>query len=51
MSVEPQRWDLSLLAGELILTMAALWKAHRGKGEATASLSTALSDVALFRPT
>ncbi len=49
--VEPQRWDLILLAGELILTMAALWKARQGKDEGSAALSTALTDVALFRPT
>ena len=49
--VEPQRWDLSLLAGELILTMAALWKAREGRTEGSEGLSTALSDVALFRPT
>ncbi|MHB1887085.1 MAG: hypothetical protein ACYCVV_19180 [Acidimicrobiales bacterium] len=46
---EPYRWDLSLLAGELILTMAALRSCVRG-GEG-APLSTALEDVALFRPT
>ena len=50
--MEPYRWDLSLLAGEVILTMAALWRcAKRGKEEGMTALRTGLADVALFRPT
>lgn len=50
--MEPDRWDLSLLAGEVILTMAALWRCGKeGKGEGLAGLRTGLADVALYRPT
>lgn len=48
---EPQRWDLGLPAGELILTMAALRSCLGGKETRTASYSPGLSEVALFRPT
>ncbi len=48
---EPHRQDLSLLSGELILTMVTLRNCLRGKGEGTAHISTSLSEVALFRPT
>ncbi len=48
---EPHRQDLSLLSGELILTMVALRNCLQGKAEGTTQFSTSLADVALFRPT
>ncbi len=48
---EPHRQDLSLLSGELILTMVALRNCLRRKGEGIDQFSTSLAEVALFRPT
>jgi hypothetical protein len=50
--MEPDRWDLSLLAGEIIPAMTALWRCpKRGEKEMGGVLRRCLADVALYRST